>query len=30
LMDFLLTSRDPEGELDLPHVRALLVKLRVA
>ncbi|HTN66016.1 MAG TPA: succinate dehydrogenase assembly factor 2 [Burkholderiaceae bacterium] len=30
LMDFLLTSKDPAGELDLPHVRALLAKLRIA
>ncbi len=30
LMDLLLTSREPAGELDLPHVRALLAKLRAA
>ena len=28
LMDFLLTRKEPTGELDLPHVRALLSKLR--
>lgn len=28
LMSFLLTPAEPQGELDLPQVRALLLKLR--
>lgn len=28
LMNFLLTRAEPQGELDLPHVHALLLKLR--
>lgn len=28
LMDFLLVRKEPQGELDLPHVHALLSKLR--
>src|SRR5438045_1120914 len=28
LMDLLLARAEPEGEVDLPHVRALLVRLR--
>ncbi len=28
LMEFLLARKEPTGELDLPHVRALLSKLR--
>jgi antitoxin CptB len=28
LMDLLLARTEPEGELDVPHVRALLVRLR--
>lgn len=28
LMSFLLARKEPTGELDLPHVRALLSKLR--
>ena len=30
LMDLLLARTEPEGELDVPHVRALLVRLRQA
>ena len=30
LMDLLLARKEPEGELDVPHVRALLVRLRQA
>jgi antitoxin CptB len=30
LMDLLLMRNEPEGEYDLPHVHALLVKLRHA
>jgi len=30
LMDLLLARTEPEGEVDLPHVRALLVRLRQA
>jgi antitoxin CptB len=30
LMDLLLARSEPEGELDLPNVRALLARLRVA
>lgn len=30
LMDLLLARKEPEGELDLPHVRALLARLRDA
>ena len=30
LMDLLLARTEPEGELDLPQVRALLVRLRQA
>jgi antitoxin CptB len=30
LMDLLLARKQPEGETDLPHVRALLAKLRSA
>lgn len=30
LMDLLLARAEPEGELDLPHVRALLSRLRQA
>ena len=30
LMDLLLARAEPEGEVDLPHVRALLVRLRQA
>jgi antitoxin CptB len=30
LMDLLLARSEPEGELDLPNVRALLAQLRVA
>jgi antitoxin CptB len=28
LMDLLLARKEPEGETDLPHVRALLARLR--
>jgi antitoxin CptB len=28
LMDLLLSRREPEGEVDLPHVRALVLRLR--
>ena len=30
LLDLLLGRKDPSGELDLPHVHALLAKLRLA
>jgi len=30
LMNLLLARNEPEGELDLPHVRALLGRLRLA
>ncbi len=30
LMNLLLARSEPEGEVDLPHVRALLVRLRAA
>jgi antitoxin CptB len=30
LMDLLLARKAPEGEVDLPHVRALLVRLQQA
>lgn len=30
LMDLLLGRSEPEGEVDLPHVRALLARLRQA
>jgi antitoxin CptB len=30
LMDLLLGRTEPEGEVDLPHVRALLTRLRQA
>ncbi len=30
LMDLLLARKEPEGEVDLPQVRALLVRLRQA
>jgi antitoxin CptB len=30
LMDLLLARKDPEGELNLPHVQALLARLRNA
>ncbi|MDB5917409.1 MAG: succinate dehydrogenase assembly factor 2 [Massilia sp.] len=30
LMDLLLARTEPEGEIDLPHVRALLARLRQA
>jgi antitoxin CptB len=30
LMDLLLARKEPEGEADLPHVRALLARLRQA
>jgi antitoxin CptB len=30
LMDLLLARKEPEGEVDLPHVHALLVRLRAA
>ncbi|MFC5513741.1 succinate dehydrogenase assembly factor 2 [Massilia jejuensis] len=30
LMDLLLGRAEPEGELDLPHVRSLLARLREA
>jgi antitoxin CptB len=30
LMGLLLGQKEPEGELDMPHVRALLARLRVA
>jgi antitoxin CptB len=30
LMHLLLGQKEPEGEMDLPHVRALLIRLRNA
>ena len=30
LMDLILARAEPEGDLDLPHVRALLARLRLA
>ncbi|MBZ2208422.1 FAD assembly factor SdhE [Massilia soli] len=30
LLDLLLARKEPEGELDVPHVRALLERLRQA
>ena len=30
LMDLILARAEPEGEVDLPHVRALLARLRQA
>lgn len=30
LMDLLLSRKEPEGEVDLPHVHALLARLRAA
>nr|WP_248287330.1 MULTISPECIES: succinate dehydrogenase assembly factor 2 [Massilia] len=30
LMDLLLARKEPEGEVDVPHVRALLARLRQA
>ena len=30
LMDLLLERAEPQGDLDLPHVRALLARLRLA
>jgi antitoxin CptB len=30
LLDLVLARTEPEGEVDLPHVRALLVRLRQA
>ena len=30
LMDLILARKEPEGDVDLPHVRALLVRLRQA
>ena len=30
LMDLLLSRAEPDGELDVPHVRALLARLRQA
>jgi antitoxin CptB len=30
LMDLLLARKEPSGEVDLPHVRALLARLRAA
>jgi antitoxin CptB len=30
LMDLLLARKEPEGETDMPHVRALLARLRHA
>ena len=30
LMDLLLARREPENEMDLPHVHALLARLRTA
>ncbi|RJG05869.1 succinate dehydrogenase assembly factor 2 [Noviherbaspirillum cavernae] len=30
LMDLLLARKEPEAEIDFPHVRALLVRLRAA
>ncbi|MBC3860785.1 succinate dehydrogenase assembly factor 2 [Undibacterium jejuense] len=30
LMDLIMAKKEPEGEVDLPHVHALLTRLRVA
>ncbi|WP_394779457.1 succinate dehydrogenase assembly factor 2 [Undibacterium sp.] len=30
LMDLILAKKQPEGEVDLPHVRALLLRLQAA
>lgn len=30
LMDLILAKKQPEGEVDLPHVRALLMRLQAA
>lgn len=30
LLDLLLERKEPEGEADVPHVRALLIRLRAA
>ena len=30
LMDLLLARKEPDGEVDLPHVHALLARLRAA
>ncbi|GGC92687.1 FAD assembly factor SdhE [Undibacterium terreum] len=30
LMDLILAKKQPEGEVDLPHVRALLIRLQAA
>ncbi|MBB5607691.1 MULTISPECIES: succinate dehydrogenase assembly factor 2 [unclassified Janthinobacterium] len=30
LMDLVLARKEPEGEVDLPHVHALLQRLRIA
>jgi antitoxin CptB len=30
LMNLLLAGKEPEGELDAPHVRAILARLRLA
>ena len=30
LMDLLLSRKEPEGEVDIPHVHALLAKMRSA
>lgn len=30
LMDLLMAKKEPEAELDLPHVRALLIRLQQA
>jgi len=30
LMDLILARKEPEGDVDLPHVRALLARLRQA
>ncbi|MES2105111.1 MAG: succinate dehydrogenase assembly factor 2 [Pseudomonadota bacterium] len=30
LMDLILVKKQPEGEVDLPHVRALLIRLQAA
>ena len=30
LMDLILAKKQPEGEVDLPHVRALLTRLQAA
>jgi antitoxin CptB len=29
-MDLVLARKEPEGEIDLPHVHAMLQRLRVA